>query len=166
MLAVSNCNTPQLLPASAWKEKKCRQISKDWLFSCEGEFYSLLFKQPYLYLMTNSDGDNWEEDWIHISKAIWLPSFRDGATVAPGNAASTKNSTTAQRIDWVWGLMGQINLSCYTASVAKVQSPINFCITMPQMQEIRRDPPKTAAKCVPLWVWAPINMLKALFETP
>lgn len=90
MLAVSNCNTPQLLPASAWKEKKCTQISKDWLFSCEGEFYSLLFKQPYLYLMTNSDCDNWEEDWIHISKAIWLPSFRDGSNVAPGNAAECR----------------------------------------------------------------------------
>lgn len=44
----------------------------------------------YLYLMTNSDGDNWEEDWIHISKAIWLPCSRDGSTVAPGNASKCR----------------------------------------------------------------------------
>lgn len=87
-----NCNTPQLLPASAWKEKKCRHISEDCLYNCEGEYYSLLLKQPYLYLMTNSDGDNWEEDRIHISKAIWLPSSRDSSTVAPGNAAKCRKN--------------------------------------------------------------------------
>lgn len=37
--------------------------------------------------MTNSDGDNWEEDCSHISTAIWLPDSRGCAAATPSDAA-------------------------------------------------------------------------------
>lgn len=67
-------------------------------------------------------------------------------------------------IDWVWGLIEQINLSWYTASASRVQSPIHFCIALPQMQEILRNPPKIGAISPLHSVWALKNLLQALSE--
>lgn len=56
-----------------------------------------VFEATLSLLMTSSDGDNWEEDWIHISKAIWLPSSRDGSTVAPGKCSQVEKNSTKKR---------------------------------------------------------------------
>lgn len=62
------------------------------IFRCNSNFdsiilsFSLLIEQPYLSLMTNTDGDNWEEWCSHISNALWLSSPR-GSSLAAGKAA-------------------------------------------------------------------------------